>query len=71
MKLREWFKNCPLLTAFFLFLILSLSIGIVYLSITNFFSLNDILIGLGLKLFRNNNTFFPNLKILDKLIFKN
>ncbi|TFG23718.1 MAG: CPBP family intramembrane metalloprotease [Promethearchaeota archaeon] len=48
MKLREWFKNHPFWTAFFLFLILSLSVGIVYLSITDLFSLNDILIGLGL-----------------------
>jgi membrane protease YdiL (CAAX protease family) len=48
MKLREWFKTHPFLTASFLFLILSLSVGIVYLSITNLFSLDDILIGLGL-----------------------
>ena len=48
MKLREWFKNHLLLTALFLFLILSLSVGIIYLSITDLFSLNDTLIGLGL-----------------------
>jgi len=48
MKLREWFKTHPLFTAFILFLILSLSVGIVYLSITNLFSLNDFLVGLGL-----------------------
>lgn len=48
MRLREWFKTHPFLTAFFLFLILFLSVGIVYISITNLFSLNDILIGLGL-----------------------
>jgi membrane protease YdiL (CAAX protease family) len=47
MKLREWFTTHPFLTGLILFLILSLSVGIVYLSFIEFFSLNDILIGLG------------------------
>ncbi len=48
MKLREWFKTHPFLTAILLFIILSLSVGVMYLGIVNLFSLYDVLIGLGM-----------------------
>ncbi len=48
MKLREWFKTHSLLTAILIFIILSLSIGVMYLGILDFFSLYDVLTGIGM-----------------------
>jgi membrane protease YdiL (CAAX protease family) len=47
MELRDWCKKNTLLTVFFQFLILSISVGILYLAFTDLFALDDILFSLG------------------------